>query len=446
MQIATLTLSHEDTPVAVRERFALNGEALRDAVSDLAGTIRSLPGHRAIPLESAVVSTCNRTEIYVAGPAGTNTGTCAFRWLEHRFGMSTDDLRSHWRMSVDRPAVRHLFRVASGLESMVLGEPQILGQIKGAARIAHDAGALGSHLHKLFQNSFSVAKEVRSSTGVGHDSVSLGKAGVRLAQRVFENLSDCSVLFVGAGEMIELAAAHFAACSPGTMHVANRSRERGERLAAHLAGQWLPLDRLAGQIDRYDIVVTCTASPDPLITHAVMQAAMQRRKRKPMVLIDLAVPCDVEASIRDIDDVFVYTIDDLGRVVNDGLNNRQAAVGQAEAIIDVRTSDYMQWLTDRRSVPAIRNLHARAQVLREQEMQRALRALRRGDDPAQVLESMSCSLTAKFLHGPVQMFRGSASQRQAIADVVDSLLPSGGRDHGHEAGCCVTTPRSETLH
>ncbi len=447
MQIATLTLSHEETPVSIRERFALNGEALREAVTDLAGTIRSLPAHRAVSLESAVVSTCNRTEIYVAGPSQADAGRCAFNWLEKRFGMTNSDLMSHWRVTHDRSAVRHLFRVASGLESMVLGEPQILGQIKGAARVAHDAGTLGSYLHKLFQNSFSVAKEVRSSTGVGHDSVSLGKAAVRLSQRIFEDLSSCSVLFVGAGEMIELSAAHFSACRPRQITVANRGQERGQRLADHLGGKWLPLGDLASRLHEFDIVISCTGSQEPLIDAPMVRAAIRARRRKPMVFVDLAVPCDVAAPVRDLGEVFLYTIDDLGRVVEAGLGNRQAAVGQAEAIIDMRTDAYMQWLADRRSVPAIQSLHRRADMLRQQEMVRALRALRRGDDPAIVLEAMSNSLTAKFLHGPVQMFRGSRRQRIAIADVVDSLLPSAGRDGATtNAGCCAESVSPHGAH
>ncbi len=437
MQIASLTLSHDRTPVTVRERFALNGEALRDAVDDLAGTIRSIPAHRALSLESAVVSTCNRTEIYVAGPTQANAGRCALGWLERRFGMSAVDLQSHWQFAQDRTSVRHLFRVASGLESMVLGEPQILGQIKGAARVAHDAGALGSYLHKLFQNSFSVAKEVRSSTGVGHDSVSLGKAAVRVAQRIFEDLSTCSVLFVGAGEMIELSASHFSACRPARMAVANRTPARGQALAAKLQADCIDLADLAQRIADYDVVVCCTGSQEPLIDVATIRQAIRARRRKPMVLVDLAVPCDVQAEVRHLDGAFLYTIDDLGRIVAAGLDMRRAAVSQAEAIIDARTDHYMKWLADRRAVPAIRTLHQRADDLRRMEMDRAMRALRRGADPAQVLESMSTALTAKFLHGPVRMFRGSDRQRDAIADLIDSWLPAARATREPDQGCCA---------
>ena len=418
MQIATLSLSQKGTPIQVREKFALNGPALRDAVLDLSETLAP------VATESAVVCTCNRTELYVAGKNGREAADASFNWLRERFGVDQQDLKSHWTLSPDRSAVKHLFRVASGLDSMVLGEPQILGQIKGAARVAQDVGSLGSHLNKLFQNSFSVAKEVRSSTGVGEHSVSLGKAAVRTAQRVFENLSDCSVLFIGAGEMIELAGAHFRSTDPARMCVANRTFSRAKSTAEELGAETMAFESLAANIHQYDVIVTCTGSQEPIIAHKTLQDAIIARRRRPMVIVDLAVPRDVPDSVTQIQDIFLYSVDDLSEIVQAGHQSRQDALGQAESIIDSRTDAYMQWLADRQIVPVIRELQQRADQIRQHELERATRALERGDSPEQVLQAFSKSLSAKFMHGPMDMLRGTPQERHAIAQVIERLLPA----------------------
>src|SRR5262249_31198732 len=283
-------------------------------------------------------------------------------------------------------AVRHGFRVAVGVDSMVLGEPQILGQMKEAARAAESAGTLGTVLHKLFQRSFAVAKEVRSTTQVGATSVSMAAAAVKLAARIFPSLKDQSVLFIGAGEMIELCATHFAAQGPARITVANRTLERAEALAHRFNARAIELRELAGQLQDHDIVVSCTASSLPILGKGLVERALKARRRAPMFMVDLAVPRDIEQEVGELDDVFLYTIDDLQGIVQGNLDARRSAVEQAEAIIDTQVGQFMHWMQGRQSVPLIRALRDQAEDARQHEMARALRLLERGDDPKQVLE------------------------------------------------------------
>ncbi|MEZ5651453.1 MAG: glutamyl-tRNA reductase [Burkholderiaceae bacterium] len=417
MQIVTLGLNHNSAPLSVRERVAFAGEALHEAITDLAQGMRD-----AIP-EAAILSTCNRTEIYCAAQRPERATEALSSWLTQRHGIESHDMSRHWYVLPDKDAVKHAFRVASGLDSMVLGEPQILGQMKEAARVAQQVGSLGTHLHKLFQRSFSVAKEVRSGTQVGAQSVSMAAASVRLAQRIFEDLAECSILFVGAGEMIELVATHFAARHPRRLVVANRTEERGERLAHKLGGQTMRLSELAEHLHQFDIVVSCTASSVPIIGLGAVEKAIRARRHRPMFMVDLAVPRDIEPEVDRLDDIFLHTVDDLGRVVNAGIESRRAAVAQAEAIIETRADAFMQWLQARETVPAIRGLQQRAAQIRSHELARAERALAQGADPAVVMNSLAQALSAKFLHGTMRMLNGSPDERRAIGPIVDQLLP-----------------------
>ncbi|MEZ5658907.1 MAG: glutamyl-tRNA reductase [Burkholderiaceae bacterium] len=420
MQIVTLGLNHNSAPLSVRERVAFAGEKLHEAITELTGGLRE-----AVP-EAAILSTCNRTEIYCAAPRPEQATQQLWSWLTERHGIEAQHMSRHWYVLPDKDAVRHAFRVASGLDSMVLGEPQILGQMKEAVRVAQQAGSLGTHLHKLFQRSFSVAKEVRSGTQVGTQSVSMAAASVRLAQRIFEDLAECSVLFVGAGEMIELVATHFAARHPRQIVVANRTEERGERLAHKLGGQTMRLGELAEHLHRFDIVVSCTASSVPIIGLGAVEKAIRARRHRPVFMVDLAVPRDIEPEVERLDDVFLHTVDDLGRVVNAGIESRRAAVAQAEAIIETRADAFMQWLSSRETVPAIRGLQQRAAGIRAQELARAQRALAAGGDPAVVMASLAQALSAKFLHGTMRMLNGSADERRMIGPIVEHLLPEPG--------------------
>jgi glutamyl-tRNA reductase len=409
----TLGLNHTTAPLDLRARMAFAEEQLRPAL----GALRSSAGTS----EAAILSTCNRTEIYAAGDAAQLE--TALAWLAHTSGISTQELRSHSYTLSGTDAARHAFRVASGLDSMVLGEPQILGQMKDAVRLAQDAGAVGTTLNQLFQRSFAVAKDVRTSTEIGTHSISMTAAAVRLAGQVFEDLRKVKVLFVGAGEMIELAATHFAAKQPAQMAIANRTLERGEKLGQRFGAVVMRLADVPERLHEYDAVVSCTASTLPIIGLGAVQQALKRRKHKPMFMVDLAVPRDIEAEVKALEDVYLYTVDDLGKVVQTGRDNRQAAVAQAEAIVDAGVQSFMHWLEQRRSVPVIQQLNAQADAWRDAELARAKKMLAKGEPVDAVLEALTKGLTQKFLHGAyAELSSGEPQNRYSQLEAVERLF------------------------
>jgi len=292
---------------------------------------------------------------------------------------------------------------------MVVGEPQILGQMKEAARAAESAGTLGTLLNKLFQHSFAVAKEVRSNTGIGANVVSMAAASVKLAARIFPSLAEQKVLFIGAGEMIELAATHFAAQQPRAMTVANRTLERAESLAHRFHAESMELRDLPERLPEYDIVISCTASSLPIIGKGMMERTLRARRRRPVVMVGLAVPRDIEAEVAAMEDVFLYTVDDLASMVREGIDARQSAVAQAEAIIESQVGSFLHWMDVREVVPLIRELRESAEGVRQHEVERAARLLARGDDPKAVLEALSHGLTNKLLHAPTQALKQANS-------------------------------------
>jgi glutamyl-tRNA reductase len=321
--------------------------------------------------------------------------------------------------------VRHTFRVAAGLDSMVLGEPQILGQLKDAVRTAESAGTLGTVLHKLFQRSFAVAKELRSTTQVGASSVSMAAAAVKLAGRIFPSLKDQQVLFIGAGEMIDLCATHFAAQAPARLAVANRTLERAHALAHRFNGQALELRALGAALLENDIFVSCTGSTLPILGTGRVVRALRARRHRPMFMVDLAVPRDIEAEVAELDDVFLYTVDDLQSIVQGNLDARRSSLEQAEAIIETQVGQFMHWMSARAAVPLIRSLREQGESARRHELERALRLLQKGDDPRQVLESLSQGLTNKLLHGPTQALnQAPAGEREALAALIERLYRS----------------------
>jgi len=411
MQLLALGLNHQTAPLALREQVAFVPEEVGQAISRLCERFGEAR-HGGLS-EAAIVSTCNRTELYCAVEEPDVVARQLTNFLADQKQLDRAEIA---RASYLRPradAVRHAFRVASGLDSMVLGEPQILGQMKQAERLARDAGGMGLLLNHLFQRTFAVAKEVRSQTEIGAQSVSMAAAAVRVAERIFGSLTDSSVLFVGAGEMIELTATHFAARQPKAMAVANRTIERAYALAARLHGQALRLAQLPEVLSKFDIVVSCTASSLPIIGLGLVERAIKARRHRPMFIVDLAVPRDVEPEVARLNDVYVYTVDDLGRIVASGNESRQAAVAQAETIIETRVHDFESWLRTRAAVPAIQGLRARAEDLRSREMERARRRLAAGDAPEAVLEQMSQALTNKFLHAPISALHGTAGGHSA---------------------------------
>ncbi|MBC9070541.1 glutamyl-tRNA reductase [Thauera sp. CAU 1555] len=403
MQLYALGLNHHTAPLTIRERVAFRPERLEQALQDLTRA-------RTVP-EAAILSTCNRTEVYFA----TEQPQHAADWLARFHALPLDEISPYLYTHPQREAVRHVFRVASGLDSMVLGEPQILGQVKEAARRAEDAGTMGTLLHKLFQNTFSVAKEVRSTTAIGANIVSMAAAAVHLTERIFERVDDQHVLFIGAGEMIELCAAHFAGARPKSMTVANRTEARASELAQRFGAQTLRLDAIGEALPRFDVVVSCTAAPLPIVGLGMVERAVKVRRHRPMVMVDLAVPRDIEQEVGKLDDVFLYTVDDLAQVVDAGLESRQQAVLEAEEIIDTRVDGFLHWMQARDVVPTIRALRTHAESLRHAELERALRLLARGDDPRQVIEALSHGLTNKLVHGPTRYLNQTDGEQLAEA-------------------------------
>jgi glutamyl-tRNA reductase len=411
MQLLTLGLNHQTAPLALRERLAFVPTEVGGTIARLRDSLATRDAGRLT--EAAIVSTCNRTELYCAvEEPGTATDALA-DFLASTRQLDGAELRRATYVLPQADAVRHAFRVASGLDSMVLGEPQILGQMKQAEKLSREAGGMGLMLNHLFQRTFAVAKEVRSTTEIGTQSVSMAAAAVRVAERIFGSLSDSHVLFVGAGEMIELCAAHFAARHPKSISVANRTEERAHSLAARLQGKAMRLAELPDHLSRFDIVVSCTASTLPIIGLGMVERALKARRHRPMFIVDLAVPRDVEPEVTRLNDVYVYTVDDLGQIVQAGTETRQAAVAQAEAIIESRVRDFEGWLRTRAAVPVIQGLRSRADDLRAQELERARRRLAAGDPPEQVLEHLAAALTNKFLHAPVNALHQAAADDDA---------------------------------
>jgi glutamyl-tRNA reductase len=414
MAVWALGINHTTAPLDMRGRFAF-------ASDQIAPQLHGLRQSMARPPEAAIVSTCNRTEIYCAGDEAALDHTLA--WLAQSGGISANELRSHTYRLEDQEAARHAFRVASGLDSMVLGEPQILGQLKDAVRVADEAGALGTTLSQLFQRSFAVAKEVRTSTEIGAHSISMAAAAVRLAGNLFEDLAKVKVLFVGAGEMIELCATHFAAKNPKAIAIANRTLERGEKLASRFGGEVMRLADLPERLHEFDAVISCTASTLPIIGLGAVERALKKRKHRPMFMVDLAVPRDIEPEVKALGDVYLYTVDDLAGVVQTAQANRQAAVAQAEAIVDAGVQSFMHWVDQRSAVPLIQQLNAQAEEWRAMELTRARKMLAKGEDVDAVLEALAKGLSQKMLHGAMaELHAGDAAARERAGNAISHFF------------------------
>jgi len=419
MSVWALGLNHTTAPLDLRGRFAFAIEQMGPVLDGFRQTL----GNQT---EATILSTCNRTEIYCASNEILMPKTLA--WLAESGGVSTDSLHSHLYTMVDEQAARHAFRVASGLDSMVLGEPQILGQMKDAVRVAREVGALGSTLHQMFQRSFAVAKQVRSTTEIGAHSISMSAASVRLAGQLFEDLSKINVLFVGAGEMIELCATHFAAKNPRGMTVANRTMERGELLAHQIKANVMRLADLPDRLHEFDAVISCTASTLPLIGLGAVERALKKRRNNPMFMVDLAVPRDIEPEVKSLRDVYLYTVDDLSQVVQTGQASRQAAVAEAEVIIDAGVQSFVHWLDQRSDVPLIQQLNQQAEVWRANELARAHKLLAKGEPVEAVMESLAKGLTQKMLHGAMTgLHEDDADSRHQARQAIEQFFLRAGR-------------------
>lgn len=404
MNLLTIGINHQNASLDLREKVAFGPETLSDALIDLQKYLQT-QNHQS---EVAILSTCNRTEIYCAAndslllPPEVESKT--IDWLSQQHSIDAYEIKEFVQTSIASDAVRHVFRVGCGLDSMVLGETQILGQMKQAVQTAKQAGSMGTCLNQLFNKTFSVAKEVRTTTEISAHAVSMASAALRLSSRVLGDVSQQRVLFIGAGEMIQLCAAHFLGKKPRSITIANRTIERGESLAKYIRDQGHVCDSIAlsevpQQLSQFDIVVSCTASSLPIIGLGMVNTALKKRKHSPMVMIDLAVPRDIEPEISKLRDVYLYTVDDLGEVVREGMGFRTNAIKSAEDIIDIQVKSFMQWLQNRTAVPLIASLKQRSEDFQSIELEKAKRKIQRGEDPFEVMTELARALSNKFLHG-----------------------------------------------
>jgi glutamyl-tRNA reductase len=411
MAFKILGINHKTAPVALREKVAFSEERLLAA-------LRTLRQEAGIA-EVVILSTCNRTEVYWAGSA---SGAELSRWLEKHHGNNLD-LGSSLYVHQEQHAVAHAFSVASGLDSMVIGEAQILGQLKDAYRVAQEAGSTGPALNKLFQAAFSTAKRVRSETRVGENAVSIASATVSLARRVYSDLGSRTALMIGAGDMNALVARHFMSAGVKRMVIANRTLARAQALAAELKAYAAGLEDLDKELALADIVIACTASPVPLITKSATEAAIRSRRRRPMFMVDLAVPRDIEPAIADLEDVYLFSIDDLQQLIDENRQQRAVAAGGARLLIEEEVARFLSDARAHDAGPAIRALRQQADAIRSQTLEQARRQLAAGKAPDDVMDYLANTLTNRLLHSPTQALRQAAELADsALAEAVTRLL------------------------
>ncbi|HRD50758.1 MAG: glutamyl-tRNA reductase [Candidatus Competibacter sp.] len=403
MSLLALGLNHRTAPVSVRERVAFAPDRVGDALQDLL--------HHGGAYEAAILSTCNRTELY-CGLKGED-GQCVVEWLGDYHTLRTADLQPYLYQHTEQRAVRHILRVAAGLDSLVLGEPQILGQVKAAYQTANSAGTLGSRLERLFQHTFAVAKQVRTDTRIGASPVSVAFAAVGLAKQIFADLPQRTALLIGAGDTIELVTRHLHENGVGRLIVANRTLERAHALVAPFDGYAIALDEIPAHLGEADMVISSTASPGLMLELAQVRSCLKQRRRRPMLMVDLAVPRDIDPAVADFDDVYLYTVDDLKDIIQDNLRSRRAAANQAEEIIDSQVEHFMAWLRTQDSVASIRALRQQAETIRDEALARARRQLAHGKDPSEVLDILANILTNKLIHPPCAGLREAAAQGDA---------------------------------
>lgn len=396
MPLLTLGLSHKSAPLAVRERLVFDDEQLVPSLARLLqrGGIR----------EAAVISTCNRTEVYTVVDSAERENA-VLAWLAESHNIDPAWLRPYLYAYHNSEAVRHLLRVAPGLDSLVLGESQIGGQAKAAYQEALNAGALGQILDRLFQYAFAVAKQIRTETGIGANPVSVAFAAVTLARQIFGDLNGYRGLLVGAGETIELTARHLREHGMRDFTVANRSRERARELADRYQGTAIDLAGLPEHLVTADVVVTSTGSQLPLLGKGTVERALRKRKHRPVFMVDIAVPRDIEPEVGQLDDVYLYTVDDLQQVIEDNMRSRRQAAEQAEEIITLEAERFQSWLRSLDSVPMIRAYRGRGEQQRDEVLERARRRLRRGDDPDTVLQYLAHTLSNRLMHEPTARLR-----------------------------------------
>ncbi len=412
MTLLAFGINHTTAPLALRERVAFAPELLQKAMQEACA--------QAGLNEVAILSTCNRTEIYAAseGEAGAIQ-----QWLVDHTAIEAADLANSYYCYQGQDAVRHMMKVAGGLDSLVLGEPQILGQMKSAFAQAKEAGTLGAELHVVFQQVFNIAKRVRTETAIGENPVSVAYAAVSLAQQIFSDLKQDTALLIGAGETIELVARHLAEQGIKKMIVANRTLDRAQRLAREFNGEAILLADIPEQLHRVDIVISSTASQLPLLGKGAVESALKKRKHKPMFMLDIAVPRDIEEQVGELDDVYLYTVDDLHAVIDENKKSRVAAADQAEEIINQGVELFLRQQRALDAVETVKAYRQKAEQLRDQELQKALRSLQTGGNPEQVLQQFARNLTNKLIHSPTTVLKeASASSRHHVIQVAQELF------------------------
>ncbi|MCL4136457.1 UNVERIFIED_CONTAM: hypothetical protein GTU68_014280 [Idotea baltica] len=395
MQVLSLGLNHNTAPVAIRERAAVAADHLDDALQDIAKC--------AVIEEATILSTCNRTEVYC-------------QVLEGQVDvLDKQEVSPYLYALPNQQAVKHAFRVASGLDSMVIGEPQILGQMKTAFATAHKNGNTGKILNRLFQHTFSVAKEVRSNTSIGSHAVSVAYAAVALSKQIFSSITEQTVLLIGAGETIELTCRHLYSQGVRNIIVANRTLSRAESLAKEFGAQAISLHELSERLPEADMVFSSTASTLPILGKGAIESALKKRKNKPMFIVDLAVPRDVEPQVGEVNNVYLYTVDDMQQVVSQNLKSRQNAAIEAEKIVEDQTQQFMHWFNNLQSIPTIRELRDQTQTITQKELVSARKRLLAGDDPEQVLQQFAHALSQKFMHNPTESLRRNHDEALLLA-------------------------------
>lgn len=407
MTLLALGINYNTAPVAIRERLAFPADALDN-------TLKKLLNIGGIH-EAAILSTCNRTEFYCQ--ASTSDQTALVEWIADTKQIKATEFTPYLYSHIDQQSIRHMFRVACGLDSMILGEPQILGQMKTAYQAAYQAGTLGKNLSKLFQHTFSAAKKVRTDTAIGSSPVSVAFAAVQLAEQIFDKLSEQTALLIGAGETIELTARHLHQHGIGRIIIANRTYDKAHALASQFNGYAISLAELPEHLFEADIVVSSTASQLPILGKGRVESAIKKRKHKPMFMVDLAVPRDIEAEVEQLRDVYLYTVDDLQHTVNQNMDSRRRAAEQAEEIIDTKVEHFLAWLRSQGAQETIRDYRTNAELTRDAALQKALAQLNNGSPAEEVIQRLAHHLTNKLIHTPCAQLReaGANDRHDLIA-------------------------------
>lgn len=407
MSLLVIGINHKSAPLAIRERVNFAPEAISEALAEalIAAQLD----------EVAILSTCNRTEVFAIAGDTESTGARVLDWLGHYHHVAAEELRDYLYVHKERDALQHMMKVAAGLDSMILGEPQIFGQMKSAYAVAAHSGSISSELGRIFPQVFAIAKRVRTDTAIGENPVSVAYAAVNLTQHIFSDLSQARALLIGAGETIELVARHLREKGVRDIVVANRTLGRARELAEQFHAEAVLLADIPEQLVKADIVISSTASQLPILGKGAVEHALKLRRHKPIFMLDLAVPRDIEEQVSELDDIYLYTVDDLKEIVDEGRKQRESEARKADVIIDEGVEEFYRQLRALNAVSTVKDLRSKAEALRDLEMEKALRALARGESPEAVLGSFARNLTNKLLHSPSsQLRRASAMGRSEI--------------------------------